>query len=120
MRAQRFTTLCVNALRNVDIFGRWGGEEFVALLPETDIDGAAVIGERLRKIVADSVLNYHDNKINFTVSVGVAQYKDSESSIDGPLQPRRQRGLRREKRREETGFRSSAIKSSKHITDGHG
>jgi diguanylate cyclase (GGDEF)-like protein/PAS domain S-box-containing protein len=82
---QRFTTLCVNALRNVDIFGRWGGEEFVALLPETDIEGAAVIGERLRKLVADSVLNYADHKINFTVSVGVAQYKDSESSIDGPL-----------------------------------
>ncbi len=82
---QRFTTLCVNALRNVDIFGRWGGEEFVALLPETDIDGAAVIAERLRKIVAESVLNYHDQKITFTVSVGVAQYKDSESAIDGPL-----------------------------------
>jgi len=82
---QRFTTLCVNALRNVDIFGRWGGEEFVALLPETDIEGAAVIGERLRKIVADSVLNYHDHKITFTVSVGVAQYKDGESSLDGPL-----------------------------------
>ncbi|MEZ0225170.1 MAG: GGDEF domain-containing protein [Alphaproteobacteria bacterium] len=82
---QRFTTLCVNALRNVDIFGRWGGEEFVALLPETDIDGAAVIGERLRKLVADSVLNFHDHKINFTVSVGIAQYKDGESSIDGPL-----------------------------------
>lgn len=82
---QRFTTLCVNALRNVDIFGRWGGEEFVALLPETDIDGAAVIGERLRKLIADSVLIYHDHKINFTVSVGVAQYKDSESAIDGPL-----------------------------------
>lgn len=82
---QRFTTLCVNALRNVDFFGRWGGEEFVALLPETDIDGAAVIGERLRKLIADSVLNYHDQKITFTVSVGIAQYKDSESSIDGPL-----------------------------------
>lgn len=82
---QRFTTLCVNALRNVDIFGRWGGEEFVALLPETDIDGAAVIGERLRKLVADSVLNFHDHKINFTVSVGIAQFKDGESSMDGPL-----------------------------------
>lgn len=82
---QRFTTLCINALRNVDIFGRWGGEEFVALLPETDIEGAAVIGERLRKIVADSVLSYHDHKITFTVSVGVAQFKDGESSLDGPL-----------------------------------
>lgn len=82
---QRFTTLCTNTLRNVDIFGRWGGEEFVALLPETDIEGAAVIGERLRKLVAESVLTYHDHKINFTVSVGIAQYKDGETSLDGPL-----------------------------------
>jgi diguanylate cyclase (GGDEF)-like protein/PAS domain S-box-containing protein len=82
---QRFTTLSINTLRNVDIFGRWGGEEFVALLPETDIDGAAVIGERLRKIVSDTVVSYQDHKINFTVSVGVAQFKEGESSIDGPL-----------------------------------
>lgn len=82
---QRFTTLCMNTLRNVDIFGRWGGEEFVALLPETDIEGAAVIGERLRKLVAESVLTYHDHKINFTVSVGIAQYKDGETSLDGPM-----------------------------------
>jgi diguanylate cyclase (GGDEF)-like protein/PAS domain S-box-containing protein len=82
---QRFTTLCTNTLRNVDIFGRWGGEEFVALLPETDIEGAAVIGERLRKLVAESVLTYHDHKINFTVSVGIAQYKDGETTLDGPM-----------------------------------
>ncbi|MEZ0261156.1 MAG: GGDEF domain-containing protein [Alphaproteobacteria bacterium] len=82
---QRFTTLCTNTLRNVDFFGRWGGEEFVALLPETDIEGAAVIGERLRKLVAESVLTYHDHKINFTVSVGIAQYKDGETTLDGPL-----------------------------------
>lgn len=82
---QRFTTLCCNALRNVDIFGRWGGEEFVALLPETDIEGAAIIAERLRKIVADNVLNYNEYKIQFTVSIGIAQYKDAETSIDVPL-----------------------------------
>jgi diguanylate cyclase (GGDEF)-like protein/PAS domain S-box-containing protein len=82
---QRFTTLCTNTLRNVDFFGRWGGEEFVALLPETDIEGAAVIGERLRKLVAESVLTYHDHKINFTVSLGIAQYKDGETTLDGPL-----------------------------------
>lgn len=82
---QRFTTLCCNALRNVDIFGRWGGEEFVALLPETDIEGAAIIAERLRKIVADNVLVYNEHKISFTVSIGIAQYKDAETSIDAPL-----------------------------------
>jgi diguanylate cyclase (GGDEF)-like protein/PAS domain S-box-containing protein len=82
---QRFTTLCCNALRNVDIFGRWGGEEFVALLPETDIEGASIIAERLRKIVNDNVLVYNEQKINFTVSIGVAQYKDGETTIDAPL-----------------------------------
>ena len=82
---QRFTTLCCNALRNVDIFGRWGGEEFVALLPETDAEGAAVIAERLRKVVADNVLIYNDQKISFTVSVGIAQYKEDETAIDAPL-----------------------------------
>jgi diguanylate cyclase (GGDEF)-like protein/PAS domain S-box-containing protein len=82
---QRFTTLCCNALRNVDIFGRWGGEEFVALLPETTADGAAIIAERLRKMVADTVVNFNDHKITFTVSIGIAQYRDGEVSVDAPL-----------------------------------
>jgi diguanylate cyclase (GGDEF)-like protein/PAS domain S-box-containing protein len=82
---QRFTTVCCNALRNIDIFGRWGGEEFVALLPETDAEGAAIIAERLRKIVSENVLTYNEHKINLTVSIGIAQYRDGEISIDGPL-----------------------------------
>jgi diguanylate cyclase (GGDEF)-like protein/PAS domain S-box-containing protein len=82
---QRFTTLCCNALRTVDIFGRWGGEEFVALLPETDAEGAAIIAERLRKILSQNVLVYNDQKINFTVSIGIAQYRQSEVSVEGPL-----------------------------------
>lgn len=82
---QRFTVLCSNALRNVDIFGRWGGEEFVALLPETDIAGAAVIAERLRKLTEENVLSHNDYKLSFTVSIGIAQFKDGETSIDQPL-----------------------------------
>ncbi|MDF3024052.1 MAG: hypothetical protein K0R10_1413 [Alphaproteobacteria bacterium] len=82
---QRFTTLCTNTLRNVDMFGRWGGEEFVALLPETDIEGASIIAERLRKIVGESVLTYNEHKISFTVSIGIAQFKDGETTIEGPL-----------------------------------
>jgi diguanylate cyclase (GGDEF)-like protein/PAS domain S-box-containing protein len=82
---QRFTAICCNALRNVDIFGRWGGEEFVALLPETDAEGAAIIAERLRKTVSETVLVYNDHKISFSVSIGVAQYRDGETSIEIPL-----------------------------------
>lgn len=82
---QRFTMICTNALRNVDVFGRWGGEEFVALLPETDIQGATVIAERLRKLTADNLLTYNDHKINFTVSIGIAEFKDGETSIDAVL-----------------------------------
>lgn len=82
---QRFTTLCCNALRTVDIFGRWGGEEFVALLPETDAAGAAIIAERLRKIVSESAFDFGGHKIGYTVSIGVAQYRDNETSVEGPL-----------------------------------
>lgn len=82
---QRFTTLCCNTLRTMDIFGRWGGEEFVALLPETDAEGAAVIAERLRKIVSQSILVYNDQKISFTVSIGITQYRPGETEIDAPL-----------------------------------
>lgn len=82
---QRFAMICTNALRNVDIFGRWGGEEFVALLPETDLQGATVIAERLRKLTSDNVLTFNDHKINFSVSIGIAEFKDGEISVDSAL-----------------------------------
>lgn len=82
---QRFTAVCCNALRNVDIFGRWGGEEFVALLPETDAEGAGVIAERLRQLVEDIEIDSHGQKFKITTSIGVADYHDNETTIDGPL-----------------------------------
>lgn len=82
---QRFTTLCCNTLRTMDIFGRWGGEEFVALLPETDAESAAIIAERLRKIVSQSIFVYNEQKISFTVSIGIAQYAAGETEVDAPL-----------------------------------
>lgn len=82
---QRFTTICCNALRTVDIFGRWGGEEFVVLLPETDADSATVIAERLRKLTSQSILVYNDQRVQFTVSIGIAQYRPDELTVEGPL-----------------------------------
>ncbi len=82
---QKFTTLCCNALRTIDVFGRWGGEEFVTLLPETDTEGAVVIAERLRKLVSQSTLDFNEQKINITVSIGIAQYRAGEMTVETPL-----------------------------------
>ena len=82
---QRFTTICCNALRNIDIVGRWGGEEFVALLPETSAENAAVIAERLRKVVSETEIDFKGEKIRFTVSIGISQFKTNEHSLEGPL-----------------------------------
>ena len=59
--------------RESDIVSRWGGEEFVILLPQTKEDGAMIIAERLRKSVeALSVDDGNDKKLCFTISLGVA------------------------------------------------
>jgi diguanylate cyclase (GGDEF)-like protein/PAS domain S-box-containing protein len=63
-------------IRTEDIFGRFGGEEFVVLLPGTELKVASSLAERLRKTVADSSFEHNDNKILFTVSIGVATFDD--------------------------------------------
>ena len=82
---QVFTNICTGMLRNVDVFGRWGGEEFVILLPETDAEGAAIMAERLRKLTEEQELECHGQKYNMTVSIGVAQFHDNEVSMEGPI-----------------------------------
>jgi len=56
-------------LRQVDVLGRWGGEEFMALLPDTPFEGAMVAGERLRRAVSLRTFPYAGS---VTVSIGVA------------------------------------------------
>ena len=61
------------ALRASDIWCRYGGEEFVALLPNTSVEGASAIAERLRSAVADSLITSAEGALGVSVSVGVAQ-----------------------------------------------
>ncbi len=77
-------------LREVDIFARIGGEEFAILLPETDIQEAAVVAERIRSAVEQSCLRVekpdHDIEasqgLRFTISIGAAQTNDTIPDID--------------------------------------
>ncbi len=69
-------------LRGVDALGRWGGEEFVAILPETDAGGAAVVAERMRAAVAAYAFSAGGGA-RLTLSVGVACCPDDAADRDG-------------------------------------
>lgn len=63
------------SIRETDICGRYGGEEFVILLPETTADNAAVVGERIRQSCESYTANYEGSDIRFTVSLGIAEFQ---------------------------------------------
>jgi diguanylate cyclase (GGDEF)-like protein len=64
---------CLNgSVRTVDFLGRIGGEEFMVIAPETDMEGAVVLGERIRGTVERSDFTYKDATIAVRVSVGFA------------------------------------------------
>jgi len=66
-------------LRETDIAGRYGGEEFCVILPETDEKGAMVFAERLRKVIEESPVSYEDMTIKYTISLGICELGDSIS-----------------------------------------
>ncbi|WP_332675000.1 GGDEF domain-containing protein [Aromatoleum sp.] len=67
-------TICEDCMREIDIVGRYGGEEFVIVLPGTDLDGARKLGRRLRKRIADTVLQDETGRpFKLTASLGIAE-----------------------------------------------
>lgn len=70
------SNLISQSVRSADIPSRWGGEEFLVLLVNTDIEGAVVLAERIREGVTKLKV---DNVPRITVSIGVAQYIPGES-----------------------------------------
>jgi len=64
--------LVKDSLRVYDIPGRYGGEEFCLMLPETPIENTAVVAERIRKNVAAAAMSHDERNIQVTASIGVA------------------------------------------------
>lgn len=74
--------LCQRQLRESDIIGRFGGEEFIIALPDTALTGAREIGERLRACIENSQLPDELPAINLTVTIGISQIKTGEESLE--------------------------------------
>ncbi len=60
-------------IRKEDIFARYGGEEFALLLRNTDIEGAFIIAERVRRAIEDLEVTHNGRRIPCTVSIGIAK-----------------------------------------------
>ena len=63
-----------NNIREIDIAGRYGGEEFCVVLPDTDSEGAKYAAERIRSAAYIAVIKAYDTKLKVTVSIGVSTY----------------------------------------------
>ncbi len=79
---QKVAQVCSQALRATDIVGRWGGEEFVIALPEADREGAALIGERIRRMMAETEMHITHQSLRVTISIGVATLRRSGMSLE--------------------------------------
>jgi diguanylate cyclase (GGDEF)-like protein len=76
-----FANVLRGIVRQSDICARLGGEEFVVLLPNTDLEGAKVLAERIRTAVAKNPVEHDSTVIVFTVSIGVSQYRKGMQNI---------------------------------------
>jgi diguanylate cyclase (GGDEF)-like protein len=76
---KRVARLLTETLRAPDSMGRYGGEEFLLVLPETDLEATNVIAERIRRRVRETDFEAGGAHINVTVSIGATQFQNGEA-----------------------------------------
>ena len=80
-----FATIAKTAVGETGFVGRMGGEEFAAVLEDTDLDSAIRIAEDIRQTTANNSTRHEAEKFRFTISVGVAKWFKEEITIEAAL-----------------------------------
>jgi diguanylate cyclase (GGDEF)-like protein len=79
---RQLTRLAQAELRYTDVLARYGGDEFIVLLPETPVKGALEVAERIRDAVDSMPLDLDGKRIACTVSIGLAAHPEDGSTLD--------------------------------------
>jgi diguanylate cyclase len=75
-----FTTAATGALRDVDVLGRYGGKEFLAIMPDTDLKGSVIAAERLRAKVGAQPVPEVRGRRHLSCTLGVAEHRKGENT----------------------------------------
>lgn len=79
----QFSKLIHRNIRISDSFARWGGEEFVLLLPNTDEDSSMLVAEKLRSLIEKYIFS---GPKNITVSIGISEFQLDDSSLEDAIE----------------------------------
>lgn len=69
--------IMLGLVRKQDTVGRWGGEEFLLLLPETNANGARITAEKIRETIANHPFNYEGLSLSIQITFGICTYGDT-------------------------------------------
>ena len=72
-------------IRNEDIFGRYGGDEFLIALPETELKAGKIVAEKIIKTIAEETFIFNDTSIKVTLSIGISALDDSFDTIEAAI-----------------------------------
>jgi diguanylate cyclase (GGDEF)-like protein len=79
---KEFANRCKRSVREVDLVGRYGGEELIIFLPETDRPTSMQVAERLRASIAEKPVQIQEKEITLTVSIGVATKDENTQQLE--------------------------------------
>jgi diguanylate cyclase (GGDEF)-like protein len=78
----RLAELMKSSVRKQDIVARWGGEEFIFLLPQTSMEGGKILAEEIRRKIQDNPFIYNDIHFTITITIGLSEY-NGDNDTDG-------------------------------------
>ena len=79
---KQISSLMIEIVRKQDVVGRYGGEEFILLFPQTNAEGALHITNIIRKQVSKLKIIYKDKELSLTATIGISDYQNEKTLIN--------------------------------------